>query len=244
MKVVPALYHAHSVSFPASATSMGSLRRVEPSLLDRARRVLVGVDELVREVRGSLGEEVSAVLSSHDLARDFPLYAVRFWSRILPPLVRYSFEALRRAEVSRDFIEEFREVEVGLAREVARELRSTRRSGAEDLVYALSVMVDHDLWVLEKVSSYGLEGFMDRLIERCSGELAEASAHLVYLVFSWTASSSAILGLTRYREDNLRTLISWCRGYAEEVDDYVETLDLLADDEAYRDLMESGVVKG
>jgi len=241
---MPVIGHARNVSLPVSAMNLANLetRRLR-ELLGRAERVL-GKDlvlELVAAVRRGVEGEGSLILNSPSLVEDFPLRAQLFWARVLEPLTKLSlrmslYAAERRAE-------EFKEVEVEAAKEVTKALRSTARPSVEDLVYALSALIDHDFWVVDKIGKYGVNGLLERLAKRAQVEVLEASTHIAHLTFTWASASWAVLGLTsNYREDNLETLISWSREYAREVDAYIDTLDLLVDDEAYEELVKEGAI--
>ena len=121
-----------------------------------------------------------------------------------------------------------------LARHTARLLRNTGYEHAEDLVYGLSIMIEYDLWLVEKVVKLGLEELLEKLSERALTEALEISSYLRYLGFAWISATTAILGIIKeYKVENRDTLSQWCREYAEEIDSYIDTIDTLLDDEAY-----------
>jgi len=66
----------------------------------------------------------------------------------------------------------------------------------------------------------------------------------MYLTFTWLSSTAALLGIVKnYREENRDKMAQWRREYANEVEDYIDTLDILVKDEVYEKLAELGIVK-
>jgi len=237
--VLPVVGHARNFSLYFSATGLGAETELK-DIFGKFENVVgkTTLDELVKVTGKVLENEVSSILKSHNLNEDFPIYVQLFWASMLPLLTKFSTSMMLSK------VEDFKELGISLAEEITRRLRSTQSIYAEDLVYSLSVLIDHDLWVFDKVAVYGLEGLFDRLTKRAEREVTEASGYLAYLVFAWFSASSAILGLVRdYREENLGILVSWSKHYAREVDAYIDTLDLLVDDETYNELRETGVAK-
>ncbi len=105
---------------------------------------------LVKAVDTAVKYEVSQALRSGDLPKVFPKLTRRFWSRVelhISVITDRVFDSV----ASLEDLKEFREVEVGLARYTTRLLRSTGYERVEDLVYGLSMMIEHDLWLVEKV---------------------------------------------------------------------------------------------
>jgi hypothetical protein len=190
------------------------------------RRLVKAVDTAVRY-------EVSQALRSVDLPKVFPKLTRRFWSRVelhISVITDRVFDSV----ASQEDLKEFREVEMDLARYTARLLRNTGYERAEDLVYSLSIMIEYDLWLVEKVVKLGLEELLEKLSERALTEILEASSYLRYLGFAWISATTATLGvIKKYKVENRDTLSQWCREYAEEVDSYIDTIDTLLDDEAY-----------
>jgi len=202
------------------------------------------LDRLDTVFSGLLENEVSAALTSEDLTRELPVLVERFWYRLLSPLSELQFKLFSSMAVNRELLDAFAEAEKALARALARGIRSTGYERWEDLVYALSVLVDRDLWVLERSAEMGLENLLEKLTERDLGVAVGFASYTMYLAFTWTSATSAILGLLEgYRRENLDTLASWSRAYAEEVEDYLDTMNTLLDDEAYEELLHLGVIR-
>jgi hypothetical protein len=108
----------------------------------------------------------------------------------------------------------------------------------------MSIVFDHDLWVIDKVREVGIEAFTNKLVERAPRELYETSGYYLYLLFSLFSSMTAVLKLVdTYKKENLSTLIIWARSYAEELDLYLDTLDLFLSDETYKELVSEGIIK-
>ena len=199
------------------------------------------LDELARLFDESLRDEIRATLNTDDLDRDLPALARRFWDRLAPLLMELSYVAY---ESGRPSSESLREAEESLAEAVARALRRSGYGRAEDVVYGLSALVDRDEWILDKVAELGLGGLVSRLVERASDALQQLSEHVFYLTFAVVAAAAAVLGAVKeYRPENLDRLASLCRSHAEGVEDYLDTLDVLQDDEAYEDLRELGAIE-
>lgn len=203
---------------------------------------LVGEDvaEKVRKVwEEALGGEIQRVLTTDDLAYEFSGAAWKFWARLLPLLMEMTTRLYDSSGLGkvRAYEEEF-------ARAVAKALRASGYAKAEDLVYALSALVDRDVWILDWASKLGPGEFVKRLVARALDEALQLTGYTVYLTFAWLASTAAVLGMVKeYREANRDQLAAWARQYAEEVQGLLDTLDLLLDDEAYEDLVALGIVK-
>jgi len=203
---------------------------------------LVGEDvaEKVRKAwEEALGGEIRRALTADDLVQEFSGAAWEFWARLLPLLM----EVTTRLYASSD-IGKVKAYEEELAKAVAKALRASGYARAEDLVYALSALVDRDVWILDWASKLGLNEFVKRLVTRALDEALQLTGYTVYLTFAWLGSTAAVFGLAKeYREANRDQLAAWARQYAEEVQGLLDTLDLLLDDEAYEDLLALGIVK-
>jgi len=189
----------------------------------------------------ALGSEIQRVLTTDDLTQEFSRAAWKFWARFLLLLMEIT---TRLPIYDSSGIGKIRAYEEELARAVAKALRASGYAKAEDLVYALSTLVDRDVWILDWVSKLGFREFVIRLITRAFDEAQQLTGYTAYLTFAWLASTAAVLGLAKvYREANRDLLAAWARQYAEEVQGLLDTLDLLLDDEAYEDLVTLGIVK-
>ncbi len=213
------------------------------SVIERFRE-LVGAEvvaKLGRALDEALSDEVRRALNTDDLERDLPMLVEKFWARISLPLVELN-ATIRALDV--ETLKKFRGVEEELARIVAKAIKGSGYVYSDNLVYALSILVDRDLWVLDKVSEIGFDNLVRKLVDRALDVVVQLTGYTACLTFAWIASTSAVLGIVKeFRERNRDVLAVWCREYAEEIDRYLDTLDLLLDDEVYEDLVELGIVK-
>jgi len=185
----------------------------------------------------ALGGEIQRVLTA-DIVQEFSGAAWEFWARLSPPLAEVATRLYGSG------LGKVRAYEGELARAVAKALRASGYARTEDLVYALSALVDRDAWILDWASRLGPGEFVKRLVTRAHGEALQLAEYTVYLASAWLASTAAVLGMVEeYREANRDQLAMWARQYAEEVQGLLDTLDLLLDDEAYEELAALGIVK-
>ncbi len=203
------------------------------------------IDNTLSAFRDALDNEVRTVLSADNLSNAFLTNLSTFTVKIINPIIKLTQHVSSNIGLGgRISINDFGRVELALGRELARLIRSTNYSRAEDLVYALSILIEHDQWVINNVVKYGFDGLMDRINERALNEVGETSAYLMATMFAWYSSTTAVLGIVKeFRRENLDSLAQWSRAYAEELDTYIDTLDLLISDETYKALREEGVIK-
>jgi hypothetical protein len=199
---------------------------------------------MLKELEEALKGPVQRILNSPNLSADFPLEVYSFLSVVAKPLSQFSVYSLNKVFSDEKAYGEFSKLFKELYNTLAKELRATGCENAEDLVYAMSIVFDHDLWVIDKVREVGIEAFTNKLVERAPRELYETSGYYLYLLFSLFSSMTAILKLVdTYKKENLSTLIIWARSYAEELDLYLDTLDLFLSDETYKELVSEGIIK-
>jgi len=200
----------------------------------------LGLNRLIRldtAFESVLRNEVATALSSKDLAREFPVLVERFWYRLLTPLAELSFVLQNKLSVDRGLLDRVINTEKTLAKVFAEMLRASGYERSEDLVYAMSVLVDRGIWILKRAAELGFENFVKRLAERDLRLVLEFTNYTAYPAFAWVSAASAVLRIVEeYGRENLDTLTSWSRTYAEEVEGYLDTMDVLLDDEAYEDL--------
>jgi len=155
------------------------------------------------------------------------------------PLSRSLFT---RAEEDPLVLVELKELEKELFKEfrpLIEEAASAKGVDPERVIKAWAAAIDYDLWLIDMVMEVGFRGFLDRLIER-AGRVGEEFIESLYSLFYTLMSvNSALLGDAPYREETLRTLIEWSSRYAEEVEDYLDTLLFLIPDEEYKAVTES-----
>jgi len=105
-------------------------------------------------------------------------------------------------------------------------------------VYAMSVLVDRDIWILRKTAELGFENLVKKLIERDLRLVLEFANYTAYLTFAWISATSVVLHIVEeYRRENLNTLTSWSKTYAEEVESYLDTMNILLDDKTYEEIL-------
>jgi len=200
------------------------------------------VRELDRVFSEALRNEVSRALSTDKLEHEIHLLVEKFWARIALPLAELTQSIL--SYIDRTTLDEFIDLEEKLGIALTKLIRRSGYEFAEDLVYGLSVLIDRDRWIIEKVSELGVEGFIKRVIDRDLKAFMEFATYTMYLTFTWVASTAALLGIVKnYRDENRDKIAQWCRGYAKEVEDYIDTLDILVKDDVYEELLEFGIVK-
>ena len=204
-------------------------------------------EDLVRELdkifSEALRNEISKALSTDKLEHEIHLLIEKFWARMALPLAELTQSILSR--INRTTLDEFIDLEEKLGIALAKLIKESKYKFAEDLVYGLSVLIDRDRWVIEKVSELGIDGFIKRVIDRDPKAFMEFANYTIYLTFTWVASTVALLGIVKnYRDENRDKMSQWCREYAKEVEDYIDTLDILLKDEVYKELLKLGTVKG
>ncbi|MEL9941208.1 MAG: hypothetical protein QW348_06885 [Ignisphaera sp.] len=214
--------------------------------VDRLKR-LVGkemLERLDKVFEEALRDEIRVALNTDNLERGFPALVERFWLRIAFSLVDLSNSIHTSLASGALTLAEFRGVVEELAKSLAKRLKSSGYKYADDLVYAMSILVERDLWIADRVARLGLEEFANRLTSRAPDAVLQFAAYSMYLAFAWTSATVAVLNIVReYSESNIDALARWSHEYAKEVEGYIDTLDLLLDDEVYSNLLELGIIK-
>jgi hypothetical protein len=122
---------------------------------------------------------------------------------------------------------------------MAKILQESSHPRKEDLIYSMSILIDRDIWVIEKMSKYGLEELIKKMIERAKDISIDFINTTINLTFAWLSAISAILNIVKkYNEENLNKIIELSLELSKELDSYLDTLDLLVDDETYEELRE------
>jgi len=198
--------------------------------------------ELDRVFSEALRNEVSRALSTDKLEHEIHLLVEKFWARIAFPLAELTQSML--SPIDRITLGGFIDLEEKLGIALTRLIRRSGYEFAEDLVYGLSVLIDRDRWIIEKVFELGIDEFIKRVIDRDPKAFMEFATYTMYLTFTWVASTAALLGIVKnYKDDNRDKMAQWCREYAKEVEDYIDSLDILVKDDVYEELLELGIVK-
>jgi len=209
-------------------------------------RELIGEDlakEFDKVFSEALRNEVSRSLSTDNLEQEIHLLVGKFRARIALPLAELTQLTLSHAD--RAVSDEFINLEEKLATALTELIRRSGYEYAENLVYGLSVLIDRDRWIIKKTSELGIDGFINRVLDRDPKAFMEFAAYTMYLTFTWVASTAALLGVVKnYKDENRDKMARWYRGYAKEIEDYIDTLDILVKDDVYKELLELGIVKG
>jgi hypothetical protein len=122
---------------------------------------------------------------------------------------------------------------------MAKVLRESSHPRKENLIYSMSILIDRDIWVIEKMSKYKLEDLIKKLIERAKEISIGFINTTINLTFAWLSAISAILNIVKkYNEENLNKIIELSLELSKELYSYLDTLDLLLDDETYEELRE------
>jgi len=201
------------------------------------------VKELDRVFSEALRNEVNRALKTDKLEQEIHLLVEKFWSRIAFPLAELTQLTLSRMD-RRVTLGEIIDLEEKLGIALAKLIRKTGYEYAENLVYGLSVLIDRDRWIIEKISELSIDDFLKKVIDRDPKAFIEFAAYTRYLTFTWVASTAALLGVVKnYKVENRDKMAQWCRGYAKEVEDYIDTLDILVKDDVYEELLELGIAK-
>lgn len=156
------------------------------------------LEKLDKSFNEALRNEIYEVLNADRLEQDFPMLVEKFWARIALPLIELSnviyvlnVEALKK----------FREVEEELAKVLAKLLKNSDYSYADNLIYALSTLVDRDLWVLDKIYELGFNTLIKKIIDRAFDVVLQFSGYTMYLTFAWVSSTAAVLDIAKeYKE--------------------------------------------
>jgi len=185
-----------------------------------------------------LRNEVAMALSSKDLVKEFPVLVERFWYRLLTQLAGLSFIVQNRLSIERGLLDKVVNMEKTLAKVFTEMLRVSEYGYSENLVYAMSVLIDRDIWILKKTAELDFENLVKKLIERDLKLVIEFTNYTAYLTFAWISAISAVLHIVEeYRRENLDTLTSWSKTCAEEIESYLDTMDILLDDETYEEIL-------
>ena len=195
--------------------------------------------KLTTAFRDSLNEEVLKVLNTDTPESVLSDLSTRFWARMSLPVLELNEMILSSLEVLN------KSVTVGekLAKVTAELIKNSGYERADDIVYGLASLVEYDRWFVEKVRMTGVDGLAQRVSARALETALSFARCSMDLTFAWISSASAALGIVkRYRRENMHYLAGLCRELAHKLDAYMDTLDMVVDDELYEDLVRLGVV--
>jgi len=171
-------------------------------------RELIG-EELAEKLDNALDEalknEISRALNTDKLDEELYLLVEKFWIRIASQLSQVNDMLL--GSIDKGFLRELVELEKKIGETLAGMIRRTNYRYSEELVYGLSSLIDYDKWVIGKISQLGIDAFVKKLIDRAPQTFIEFINLALYLIFTWLASTVAILGIVKeYREENMDKL--------------------------------------
>lgn len=106
------------------------------------------------------------------------------------------------------------------------------------MIKANAALIDYDLLLFDMMSRYGLQGFAMRLVERAHDMLNDLVHCLYSSLYATMSVDMALLGEISYNKETLRILTEWCNHYAEDLEDYLDTLVFLIPDENYEAVLE------
>lgn len=200
---------------------------------------LIGLSAYDKLIDDILKNDIPNILTSNDVNKALIDSLPLFKFKIMGLLLQTSVNLFENKRIKLDeVIELWKE----FAKNVADALRSSNNRNAEDLVYSYSILIDQDIWVINKVKEYGLDGFLRRISDRASQEASEMPSHMILLLFAWLSAVAAIFRLVnQFKEENAEELIRISKRETEELDLYIDTLDLLISDDSYKALKESGM---
>jgi hypothetical protein len=195
--------------------------------------------KLTRVLTGALKNEVSNILNSPEAESAFPHLSAKFWARTALPMLEFNEAIFSSPTLLSEFLTNVEE----LAKITATLIRKSEYEKIEDIVYGLATLVDHDRWVAGKISAAGFDDLARKLSERALETALSFAQCSMDLAFAWVSAASAALGIVReYRRENMDYLAGLCRELANKLDSYMETLDIVVDDELYEDLVKLGAV--
>jgi len=175
------------------------------------------------EELGERFREMLPVFSFHVVSAVFPVFSNIF----LKSDVREVKACLRKLmNFEKEFFEEFKSVLV--------EKAALYGLDSDSVVKIHAAVIDYDLWIIESVLETGFYGFLRRLSERAEEEVSGLVKYFYSLLYVVMCVDSVLFKNTPYRKDVLEILIDWGSRYAEEVEDYLDTLSLLVSDETYK----------
>jgi hypothetical protein len=196
--------------------------------------------KLTKVFTGALKNEVANILNSTEAGSAFPHLSAKFWARMALPMLEFNEAIFSSPALLDEFIINVKE----LSKITAKLMRKSEYRKIEDLVYGLATLVDHDRGVAGKISATGFDDLARKLSERALETTLSFAQCSMDLAFAWVSAASAALGVVReYRRENMDYLAGLCRELANKLDSYMETLDMVVDDELYEDLVRLGVVE-
>lgn len=102
----------------------------------------------------------------------------------------------------------------------------------ESLIDSLDALNDASLLMYSNIIEKGVKGFFDLILDRAQNEFMELGYHYMIVNFGFTTCLTA-LKEKRGSKETVDKLIDLVANYADELDSYLSTVDLLLSDEEY-----------
>jgi len=193
------------------------------------------INETIKPLIKAPPSEVDTVFKEKRML--FANYFTKISSSITESLV-----LSKTGEELRNSLRRFKKIEYRIYGALKDEIEKSEFNGIENILYAISIAADYDLWVINSILEVGFEEFIRRVDKRASDEIHKLIGYLLSLTYSLMACLFVML---RYKAvevskpvaETFNILVSWCSKYADELDLYVDTINLLISDEYY------GVIK-
>jgi len=224
-----------------------------PLILSVGRSINVdGIDEAIEKFREFIGGEITIDVIDYEIVKalnmdvdflPYDLYSLvqYFRSRVLQLMINFS-NILKSSD--KRVLKVSKEIMESIARGVAERIRLSRSRHVDNLIYALSILIDRDIWFIDKVLELGIIDLADKLVTRALYLLDDFVEYSIRLAFAWVSATASILGIAKeYKDKNVDELASLSRRYADRVEEYLDVLDMLIDDDIYRDLIKLGIVE-
>ncbi|MCS7365304.1 MAG: hypothetical protein NDF54_07710 [archaeon GB-1867-035] len=178
------------------------------------------------------------LLRPEELEKEFSKQLSSFIYHIISAIIPSSSELLLNADkdVGRIKIKKLIGFEKKLFEEIKhllREKSSQYELNPEDVIKAHAAVINYDIWILNLVLNIGLDELIRRISERAEDEVQEFTRYLYSLFYTLMTIDLVILKNIPHRKDTLKLLVSWSVYYAEEVEDYLDTLNLAVINETY-----------
>ncbi len=224
-----------------------------PLILSVGKSISVNnVDEAIKRFREFIGEDTTIKVIDYEIIKalnmdadflplDFYFLVQDFRSRVILPMIKFS-NILKSND--KNILKIAKEIMENIAMGIAERIELSRSRYADDLIYALSILIDRDIWFIDKVLELGIINLADKLITRALYFLDDFVEFSIRLAFTWVSATVSILGIAReFKDKNISILASYSREYADRVEEYLDVLDMLIDDDVYKDLIKLGIVE-
>ena len=227
---------AVQVLVPEYSVTPGSLASLSSGIVRDVDAIRVEVEKLFgtelvelycKIINEALRSEIYHALNIEDLENKFTLLALKFWHRLTDPEIVFKSKEVME-KMSRSFsVDEIKRSYDKIASQLIAEIRKTGYKHSDDVIYAISSLLNRDLWIISKIEELGLEKFPSIILEEACQEFLELTVMVAFTLFSTTSALAALLRKVEHREDNLDKLVRQGRVYAENLDKFIDSLDTI-----------------